>query len=102
MPAVRVAAGVLARDGRVLLCQRRPTDRHPGEWEFPGGKIEAGETATVCVRRELREELGIDAVPGDELWRTRHDYADLTVELVFVYIQAFEPEPRNLCFDDVR
>ena len=102
MDAVRVAAAVMARGDRVLLCQRRASDRHPGKWEFPGGKFEDGETAAACARRELREELGIEAVAGGELWRTRHAYADLAVELVFVRIESFAPEPRNLCFADVR
>lgn len=102
MGVVRVAAGVLVRGDRLLVCQRRPTDRHPGKWEFPGGKIEAGETAAQCIRRELREELGIVAIPGRELWTTRHAYADLEVELVFLSIAAIVGEPQNLCFAEIR
>ena len=102
MPSVLVAAGVLVRGDDVLICQRRPTDRHPGKWEFPGGKIEAGETPPDCIVRELREELDIEAVAGRELWRTRHRYPELVVELVFVHVERFHREPQNLCFSDMR
>lgn len=99
---VRVVAAVIRRDDDILLCQRRPTDRHPNKWEFPGGKIEVGETVEACLRRELREELGIEAVAGSTLWQTRHDYGDLCVDLVFVAVSHFDREPSNLCFADVR
>jgi 8-oxo-dGTP diphosphatase len=102
MPIIRVAAGVVVRGGEVLICQRRPTDRHPGKWEFPGGKIEPGESAAACVVRELREELDIEVTPGRELWRTRQRYSDLEVELVFVHVAPFPGQARNLCFAEVR
>lgn len=101
-PPVRVVAAVIERDGLVLLCQRRPTDRHPGKWEFPGGKVEPGETTEECLRRELREELDVEAVAGLILGETRHDYEDLSVDLVFVAVSSISREPRNLCFAEVR
>jgi 8-oxo-dGTP diphosphatase len=102
MGAVRVAAGVIVRGGRILVCQRRPGDRHPGKWEFPGGKLEPGETPAACIRRELREELGVEVEPGGELWSTRHGYAEIDVELVFLRIESMHGEPRNLCFAEIR
>src|SRR5678815_1629355 len=60
----RVAAGIVRRDRRILACRRSAAMRHPGKWEFPGGKVEAGETVEECLRRELDEELGIDAEIG--------------------------------------
>jgi 8-oxo-dGTP diphosphatase len=71
-----VVAAVAARRGHVLVCQRDARGRHPGKWEFPGGKMERGETPESALRRELREELSVDAVIGPEIWRTRYRYPD--------------------------
>jgi len=71
---LQVTAGVLLRDRTVLVCQRPPGGHHPGKWEFPGGKREAGESLEACMHRELREELDIDAEVGRLLWRTQHQY----------------------------
>jgi len=65
-----VVAGVIVLDGHVLACQRRPEAEHPGKWEFPGGKVESGESLPQALRRELQEELAIDATVGKQLWRT--------------------------------
>ncbi|MBV9266177.1 MAG: NUDIX domain-containing protein, partial [Acidobacteriaceae bacterium] len=59
-----VSAAISHRDGRVLVGQRRRADRHPLKWEFPGGKVEPGETPQQALARELREELLIDANVG--------------------------------------
>lgn len=60
-PTIRVVAAVVARGERLLVCQRPPHKRHGGLWEFPGGKCEPGESDADAVRRELREELGVEA-----------------------------------------
>lgn len=100
---VQVSAGVLVRDGRVLACQRRADQSHAGRWEFPGGKREAGETAAECLRRELREELGIEAEIGAELWRVEHVYPERpAVALTFFRVDRFAGELRNLVFADLR
>lgn len=99
---VEVAAGVIWRARRVLVCRRRDGAPHAGKWEFPGGKLESGETPAECVRRELREELGIEADPGVELWRTRYAYETGEVDLAFVAVERFAGEPRNLCFAEIR
>jgi 8-oxo-dGTP diphosphatase len=80
---IRVVAAVVRR-GDVLLVTRRP-DRpgRPGQWEFPGGKVEPGEGEEEALRRELREELGCDARVGELLLRHTHRYPDLEVELAF-------------------
>jgi 8-oxo-dGTP diphosphatase len=84
-PRVRVVAGVVFRDGEVLLTQRPPTAEHAGQWEFPGGKIEPGETPEQAVVREIREELGVGATPRGVLDTHSHDYESGTrVEIVFI------------------
>ena len=82
---VRVVAAVAWHEGRVLLT-RRPAGGPLGLlWEFPGGKLEPGETPEVALVRELREELGVRATPGERLAVERHDYAHgLEVEITFV------------------
>lgn len=99
---ITVAAGVITRANRVLVCQRRASDRNPGKWEFPGGKLEPGETLDQCIRRELWEELGIDAEPGAELFRTLHRHHERMLDLAFLAIPRFRAEPQNLCFADMR
>ena len=74
--AIEVAAGLL-RDGElILVCQRRATAVHPLRWEFPGGKLERGESADACLQRELHEELGIDATVGARIASIEHRYPD--------------------------
>jgi 8-oxo-dGTP diphosphatase len=95
---VRVAAAVVFERGRVLITQRPPGDAMELQWEFPGGKIEAGETAEQALRREIREELGVDADPGELLAVRTHEYAHgLAVEIHFVRTRlsgaAFTPSP---------
>ena len=65
---IEVVAAVISRSGQLLLCSR-PTDKPPAGWEFPGGKVEAGETLRAALRRELREELGIESLPGDVIYQ---------------------------------
>ena len=78
-----VLAAVIERDGRILITQRPEHTHLGGLWEFPGGKCEPGETHTQCLERELREELGVQAVVGDELLVTDHAYPERTVRLHF-------------------
>ena len=79
-----VTAAVVERDGRFLVTRRQSGVHLGGFWEFPGGKCEAGEDRAVCLARELREELGVGATVGGELFATTHDYADRSVELHFL------------------
>lgn len=71
---IEVVAGVFVRGGGVLACQRPPGGHHPGKWEFPGGKAEAGESLQQALQRELREELNVDVTVGPVLWRAEHQY----------------------------
>lgn len=81
---ILVTAGIIVdpEDGRVLIAQRPAGGRHPGSWEFPGGKVEPGETLQECLARELAEEVGIEARVGVEMARVRYSYPDLAIELI--------------------
>ncbi len=87
-----VVAAVIVKDGRVLIAQRKKEERLGGKWEFPGGKVETGENPEQALKRELREELGIEAEIGDFLCSSRYDYAHLPVELHAYRIMTFSGE----------
>ena len=79
---LRVTAGVIEIDGEILIAKRKQGGHHGGKWEFPGGKVEPGETPRDCLRRELQEELGIDTVIGAFLCSSKYDYSYLSIELL--------------------
>ena len=83
MQAIRVVAAVVRRGETILVTRRPDRPGRPGQWEFPGGKVEAGEGEAEALRRELREELGCDAEVGALLLRHAHAYPELSVELAF-------------------
>ncbi len=98
-----VVAALIVRDGNILVCQRTRHQSMPLKWEFPGGKIEEGEQPRDALRRELEEELGIQASVGEEVARIRHDYRrGGTVELRFFVVEEFLGEIENRIFRDVR
>jgi 8-oxo-dGTP diphosphatase len=78
---LHVACAIIEQDGTVLTAQRSATMSLPLKWEFPGGKIEAGETAEECLIRELREELGVSVFIGSALSPATHNYRDFIVTL---------------------
>ena len=97
MGSVHVAVGVILDDlGRVLISRRAEDAHQGGLWEFPGGKVEAGESLAVALARELREELDIDIAPGEPLLEIHHDYGDKAVLLEVHVIRAFSGQPRGL------
>lgn len=83
MRAIIVSAAVIEQDGAFLLTRRAETVHLGGLWEFPGGKVEHGESVEDAVVREIGEELGCGVVLGRTLLTTRHTYEDLHVELHF-------------------
>ncbi|WP_263418489.1 (deoxy)nucleoside triphosphate pyrophosphohydrolase [Terriglobus albidus] len=102
-----VVAALILREtetGReVLVCQRRPEQAMALKWEFPGGKIEAGESPEAALRRELNEELGIEAVIGPRITRLRHNYRNGgAVDLQFFAVHEFKGELENLIFNDMQ
>jgi mutator protein MutT len=97
-----VIAGILRRNGHILLS-RRPQDVHlPGLWEFPGGKLEPGESHAEALRREIREELGIEIEVFGEVFTTVHHYPEKSVELHFYECAIVRGEPRAIEVADFR
>jgi 8-oxo-dGTP diphosphatase len=95
-----VAAGILRRDGRILICRRRAAQDHGLKWEFPGGKLEPGETPVEALTRELREELNIEAAPGVELLRYEFAYpGKRPILLVFLEVPSWHGEIENRIFE---
>jgi 8-oxo-dGTP diphosphatase len=99
----QVVAAVMLRGDRVLICQRTEQQPFALQWEFPGGKVEAGEETVAALARELEEELGIRAVIGPEVATVQHQYAaGLGVELHFFVVAEFAGEIENRIFRQVR
>ncbi len=101
-PPLEVAAGVVFRDGKLLITQRRVGDHLGGFWEFPGGKRECDETFETCLRRELSEELGIEVEVGKLIDTVFHQYPEKTVQLKFFHCAWRRNEPRPLACEAVR
>jgi 8-oxo-dGTP diphosphatase len=103
-PALRFgAAGLIVRGGEVLIGQRREDQPMASLWEFPGGKIEAGETAEQALARELSEELGIQATIGAPVTHIRHNYRHGgAVDLQFFAVHEFVGEIDNQIYQQVR
>jgi 8-oxo-dGTP diphosphatase len=103
LPTITVVAGLVQQQGELLICQRRRGSAFALQWEFPGGKVEPGETHEESLQRELREELDIDARIGPERYRTRHHYpGKYTVELIFFDVTDFAGTPCNCAFEQIR
>ena len=99
----RVVAGLILKDGTILVCQRTRHQTMPLKWEFPGGKIEEGEQPRDALRRELEEELGIEAEIGEEVARIKRDYkSGGSVELRFYVVRQYRGELENRIFRDVQ
>ena len=106
-PVRHVVAALILRGGdttrEVLACQRRPDQPMGSKWEFPGGKVENGETAEAALARELNEELGIEASIGRRLTTVRHSYRNgSTIEIQFFVVNQFAGELENRIFLDMR
>ena len=100
---LEVVAAILEREGRILICQRTAQQSHPLKWEFPGGKIEPGESPAQALARELEEELGITAARSEEITRYEFTYPGKNPTLlIFLRVTHYEGEPQNLIFHDMR
>jgi 8-oxo-dGTP diphosphatase len=88
--SLKVLAAVIKKGERVLIARRKSTDRFAGRWEFPGGKIEPGETPESCLKREIMEEFGVETRVGRLLGSARADSPGLSIEL-----DAYEAFPNG-------
>src|SRR5208283_1700023 len=96
-------AAIVERDGRILIGRRKAEQSHPLQWEFPGGKVEHGETPPQALERELREELDIRDVTSEEITRYEFTYPGKSpIRLIFFRVTEFDGEPRNVIFEEMR
>lgn len=98
-----VVAALIEHEGTILACQRRRGQRFELMWEFPGGKVEPGETPEQALARELEEELGVSAIIGRQVFRTTHSYAEMRhpIELIFFAAAVTPGEIHNLEFEQI-
>jgi 8-oxo-dGTP diphosphatase len=101
---IGVAVAILLRnDGRILIGQRPEGKSYPLKWEFPGGKIEPGESAAAALGRELAEELGIELLDARLYLERIIPYSDLRrYDLSYFIVESWRGEPRNIVFNDIR
>jgi 8-oxo-dGTP diphosphatase len=100
-PPLQVVAAIIQKEGEFLICQRRAGGAFALKWEFPGGKVQAGEALDQALVRELFEEMDVHAEIGNEVWRTRHSYPEMDreLELIFFTADIGERAPKNLAFE---
>jgi 8-oxo-dGTP diphosphatase len=105
-----VAVGIIMKDGCVLACQRKRNARYPLKWEFPGGKLEPGETAEQALRRELREELAVNVGIEREFFRQEWTYSEGTenpqrdgsFRVFYFLVNEISGEPANHAFEQIK
>jgi len=103
MGMLQVVAGIIERQGRILICRRKAAQTHPLKWEFPGGKVERNESLPQALERELGEELAIHSVTSEELTRYEYTYPGKhPIRLIFFRVTEFEGEPRNVVFEEMQ
>lgn len=101
-PHYHVAAGLIRKDGRILIS-KRPQGRHlAGYWEFPGGKQEKEETLEKCLEREIREELGVRVRAGDLLFSIEHEYENKTITLHLFRCMQLQGQPQAMECQETR
>lgn len=98
-----VVAALIRRGGQILICQRPAGGALAGQWEFPGGKVDPGETPGQALVRELREELGVEARAGTLVFEHTHAYApDRVAHLMFFAVEILSGDPQALEHTEIR
>ncbi|WP_440054208.1 8-oxo-dGTP diphosphatase MutT [Pseudoalteromonas sp. T1lg65] len=92
---VEVVVGVIKRNDEVFVCKRADNQHQGGLWEFPGGKVESGESVFAALYRELEEEIAIQIADSQELMQIEHDYGDKCVRLLIHVVETFKGEPHG-------
>jgi 8-oxo-dGTP diphosphatase len=98
---IKVTAAVLEKDGKVLIAKRKKGDRMGGKWEFPGGKLDLGETPEECLKRELKEELDIETEIGEFICSCKFSYFLVPLELLVYKAKYISGEVKALEHDEV-
>ena len=93
---VHVAVGVIKKANLIFIAKRHDEQHQGGKWEFPGGKVEAGETVTQALARELNEEIGIEVKSSTPFLEIHHDYPDKSVHLDIHLVEEFDGQARHL------
>jgi 8-oxo-dGTP diphosphatase len=100
---IQVVAAILEREGKILIGRRRPEQALALQWEFPGGKVETGETPAQALARELEEELGIADADGRQIASYDYTYPGKgPITLFFFRVHSYRGEPQNLIFHEMR
>jgi 8-oxo-dGTP diphosphatase len=94
LPTIRVVAAVISRDDQYLITQRRPTAALPLLWEFPGGRVEEGESDGAALAREIRHRLDVGVEVGERIAFTHHPYQHYAVDFFLYGCRIVEGEPR--------
>ena len=102
MKTIEVVAALICRKPAFLICRRPAHKARAGLYEFPGGKIESGETPQQALQRECHEELGIETLIGDAVADVTHAYPDLTIHLTLYCVTIPQGEPQPLEHDDLQ
>jgi 8-oxo-dGTP diphosphatase len=98
----KIAAGIIIEDHKILICQRKSGSYYGLKWEFPGGKVEEGESLTNCLKRELKEELNLSAWIGDLFYVEKFTYPDgFEFEIYFYFIDSFSGKIENRVFEKI-
>lgn len=99
---LHVTAGLIWKQGKVLIAKRLEGTHHEGFWEFPGGKQEKDESLEDCLEREIQEELGVKVKPVEELLTVEYDYGIKAVSLHVFHCTDLKGEPKSLQAQDIR
>ena len=102
MKIIKVTGAIIQNGNNFLICRRGPNEKSAGLWEFPGGKIEADETPKDCIKRELKEELNIDAEIGEMFSNYTYNYPHVSYKLYFFKIKKFDGNLKKTVHDKIR
>ncbi len=101
MKTIKVTGAIIQDEDKFLIGRRGPDEKSPGMWEFPGGKLEEGESLEECIKRELKEELNIDAEIGELFSNYTYEYPHISYELYFYKVNSFSGNPVKSAHDRI-
>jgi len=99
---IKVTGAIIQNGNKFLICRRGPNEKAAGLWEFPGGKLEQNETLESCIRRELKEELEVDAVVGDLFDHYIYETSEILYDLYFFKILKFKGTIKLIVHDELK